>query len=185
MKTLFEKYQSEIVPRLKTELHLSNDLAVPRIKKVVVNTGIGKFLKDEKALETIDRDFTLIVGQKPSKRKAKKSIAGFKVREGVEIGLVATLRGKRMWDFLTRFISLTLPRLRDFRGINSKCIDKSGNLTIGVKEHIVFPEVSLEDLRNVFGLEVTIVTSAKNKEDVRVLFQELGIPFAKEEVRKK
>ena len=185
MKTLFEKYQKEVMPRLKTELHLSNDLAVPRIEKVVVNTSIGKFLKDEKALEAIHRDFTLMVGQKPMKKKAKKSIAGFKVRQGVEIGLVATLRGKRMWDFLTRFISLTLPRIRDFRGINSRCIDKFGNLTIGIKEHIVFPEVSLEDLRNVFGLEVTIVTSAKNKEDARILFQELGIPFAKEDVRKK
>jgi len=185
MKTLFEKYKTEVIPRLKTELHLSNDLAVPKIEKVIVNTSIGRFLKDEKALETIDRDFTLIVGQKPTKRKAKKSIAGFKVRQGMEIGLAATLRGKRMWDFLTRFISLTLPRLRDFRGINSKCIDKSGNLTIGVREHIVFPEVSLEDLRNVFGLEVTIVTSAKNKESAYALFKELGIPFAKETSNKK
>lgn len=185
METLFEQYTHKAVPHLKTVLGAKNAMEVPQIKKVVVNTGVGKFLKDERAQQSIERDLALITGQKVSPRKAKKSIAGFKIREGMVIGYSVTLRGKRMWDFLTRLIDLALPRTRDFRGISAKHIDRHGNLTFGIREHIVFPEVSLEDLHNIFGLEITIVTNAKNPQRAEMLLREIGFPFMKETADKK
>lgn len=152
-------------------------MALPKIEKVVINIGLGRALKDEKFLEVALRDIALIAGQKPKTALAKKSIANFKVREGQIIGAVATLRGQKMRDFVGRLVKIALPRTRDFRGIDAKSIDKSGNLTIGVKEHIVFPEIRGEEVRNIFGFEITIVVKAKNKEEALVLYKTLGFPM--------
>ncbi len=152
-------------------------MALPKIEKVIVNIGLGRALKDEKFLEIALRDMALITGQKPKTTLAKKSIANFKIREGMVIGAVATLRGQKMRDFVARLVKIALPRTRDFRGIDAKSIDKSGNLTIGVKEHIVFPEIKGEEVRNIFGFEITIVVKAKNKEEALVLYKKLGFPI--------
>ncbi|RJQ14603.1 50S ribosomal protein L5 [Candidatus Parcubacteria bacterium] len=179
MKHLLKKYREEVLPKLKGEFGVSSVMALPRIVKVIVNTGVGRVVKDEKLLEQIQQDMSLIVGQKTIATKAKKSIASFKTRQGMTIGYKATLRGKRMYDFLDRLISIALPRTRDFRGIDEKSIDKSGNLTLGVKEHIVFPEVSTEHVRNIFGLEITVVTDAKNRQEALALYKSLGFPLKK------
>jgi len=154
-----------------------NDLAVPKIEKVVVNAGIGKFLKDEKAQETIINDLAKITGQKPVYTLARKAISGFKIRKGMKVGLKVTLRKKRMYDFLDRLIHVAIPRIRDFRGIPEKSIDKEGNLSIGIKEHIIFPEIAHEDVKLIFGFEVTIVTNAKTREEAIELFKLLGFPI--------
>jgi len=154
-----------------------NDLAVPKIEKVVVNVGIGKFLKDEKAQETIINDLAKITGQKPIYTLARKAISGFKIRKGMKVGLKVTLRKKRMYDFLERLIHVAIPRIRDFRGIPEKSIDKEGNLSIGIKEHIIFPEIAHEDVKLIFGFEVTIITSAKTREEAVELFKLLGFPI--------
>jgi len=154
-----------------------NIMALPKIEKVVVNVGLGRALKDEKFLEIALRDIALITGQKPKTALAKKSIANFKIREGMVIGAVVTLRGQKMRDFINRLVKIALPRTRDFRGIDAKSIDKSGNLTIGVKEHIVFPEIKGEEVRNIFGFEITIVVKAKNKEEALTLYKTLGFPI--------
>lgn len=155
----------------------SNIMALPKIEKIVVNVGLGRTIKDEKFLEIAMRDLALITGQKPKTTLAKKSIANFKIREGMVIGAVVTLRNKRMNDFLSRLINTALPRTRDFRGIDAGSLDKSGNLTIGVKEHIVFPEISAEEVRNIFGFEITIVVKAKNKTEAIALYKSLGFPI--------
>jgi len=152
-------------------------MASPKIEKVIINIGLGRALKDEKFLEIALRDIALITGQKPKTTLAKKSIANFKIREGMVIGAVSTLRGQKMRDFVTRLVKIALPRTRDFRGIDAKSIDKSGNLTIGVKEHIVFPEIKGEEVRNIFGFEITIVVKAKNKEEALALYKTLGFPI--------
>ena len=154
-----------------------NIMASPKIEKVVINIGLGRALRDEKFLEVALRDLALITGQKLKTTLAKKSIANFKIREGLIIGAVATLRGRKMSDFMDRLIKIALPRTRDFRGIDAKSIDKSGNLTIGVKEHIVFPEIKGEEVRNIFGFEVTIVVKAKNREEALTLYKNLGFPI--------
>ena len=148
---------------MKSDKKIINVMASPKIEKVIINIGLGRALKDEKFLEIALRDIALITGQKPKTTLAKKSIANFKIREGMVIGAVSTLRGQKMRDFVTRLVKIALPRTRDFRGIDAKSIDKSGNLTIGVKEHIVFPEIKGEEVRNVFGFEITIVVKAKIK----------------------
>ena len=152
-------------------------MASPKIEKVIINIGLGRALKDEKFLEIALRDIALITGQKPKTTLAKKSIANFKIREGMVIGAVSTLRGQKMRDFVTRLVKIALPRTRDFRGIDAKSIDKSGNLTIGVKEHIVFPEIKGEEVRKIFGFEITIVVKAKNKEEALALYKTLGFPI--------
>ena len=152
-------------------------MASPKIEKVIINIGLGRALKDEKFLEIALRDIALITGQKPKTTLAKKSIANFKIREGMVIGAVSTLRGQKMRDFIARLVKIALPRTRDFRGIDAKSIDKSGNLTIGVKEHIVFPEIKGEEVRNIFGFEITIVVKAKNKEEALALYKTLGFPI--------
>jgi len=176
---LQEKYKKEVIPAMKQKFGYKNDLAVPKIEKVVVNVGIGSIItsKDEKAQETIAKDLTLIAGQKPLVTLAKKAISAFKIREGMPIGLKVTLRGKRMYDFLSRLINVVLPRTRDFRGLNPKSIDEGGNLTIGIKEHIIFPEISQEDIRNIFGLEITIVIHEKDKEKVLEFYKLMGFPI--------
>ena len=177
MSRLLKKYREKAIPALQKEFNITNIMAVPKISKVVINSGIGRMLKDDKAVEKAVRDLGLLTGQKPSLRKAKKSIASFKLREGVTVGLMATLRGKRMYDFLDRLISIALPMSRDFRGIDLKNIDQHGNLNLGIKEHSIFPEVTYESLKDIFGLQVTVVTTAKNREQSLALFRQLGIPL--------
>lgn len=176
---LEEKYKKEIMPKLKEKFGYKNNFSVPRIEKVVVNIGIGSTVvaKDEKAQESITKDMILITGQKPLVTLAKKAIAAFKVREGMPVGLKVTLRKKRMYDFLFRLINVVLPRTRDFRGLNVKSIDKEGNLNIGIKEHLIFPEISQDDIRKIFGMEITIVTSTKNREQALELYKLMGFPI--------
>jgi large subunit ribosomal protein L5 len=176
-QTIFEKYKSSVVPAMQEKFALKNALAVPRIVKVTVNSGIGKFLKDTKVLEDIERDMCRITGQKPVRTKAKKAIASFKTRQGMEIGFKTTLRGKRMWDFLERFVSVALPRTRDFRGIPDTSLDRQGNLSVGIKEQIVFPEASGDDVRTIFGFQVVVTTTAKNKDEGMALVKLLGFPI--------
>lgn len=167
---------------LKHEFGYSNPLMAPRIVKVVINSGTGKTSQsDKKRNEFIADRLSKITGQKPAPRGAKKSIASFKTREGDVVGFVITLRGKRMYGFLDKVLNIALPRTRDFRGLSSSAIDEMGNFTIGIKEHIVFPETSDDELKNVFGLAITIVTTAKNKKEARAFFEYLGFPFKKKE----
>lgn len=179
MNLLKEKYIKEVIPEMKKRFGYRSSMAVPRIEKVVVNVGIGSIVasKDEKIQESVTRDITSITGQKPLVTLAKKAISAFKVREGMPVGLKVTLRGNRMYDFVSRLINIVLPRTRDFRGLNIKSIDEDGNLTIGIKEHIIFPEISQEDIRRIFGLEITIVTHAKNKERALEFYKLMGFPI--------
>lgn len=154
-----------------------NPMALPRVLKVVINIGLSRALKDEKFQQIVMRDLALITGQKPKNTLAKKSIANFKTREGMIIGAMVTLRGARMYDFISRLVNIALPRTHDFRGIDPQSLDQKGNLTIGVKEHIVFPEISGEEVRNIFGFEITVVVKAKNKEEALVLYKALGFPM--------
>jgi len=172
-----ENYKKKIILTLQKELGVKNVLALPRIEKVVINIGLGRALKDEKFLEVVMRDLALIAGQKPRTTLARKSIANFKTRKGMVIGATVTLRGQRMYDFISRLINIALPRTRDFRGINVKSLDKNGNLTIGVKEHIIFPEIKGEEVRNIFGFEITVVVKAKNKEEAIALHKAMGFPI--------
>jgi len=180
---LKSKYQ-ELVPTLKTELKLESVMAVPRIAKVVVNVGVGKALSDSKLLEFIVSELTNITGQVPIITKARKSIAGFKLREGNEIGVKVTLRGKRMYDFLERLISVALPRVRDFRGLSKKGFDGRGNYTLGLTEHVMFPEIVFENVDKVFGLEITIVTTTEDDKAGLELLDKLGFPFKKDKDKK-
>ncbi|MEK7600793.1 MAG: 50S ribosomal protein L5 [Patescibacteria group bacterium] len=176
-QTLQQQYQKTILPALQKEFGIANVMAVPRIQKVVINTGIGRMVKDAGAIERVQRDLTALSGQKPVIRKAKKSIASFKLREGMPVGVSVTLRGKRMYDFLRRFIALALPMSKDFRGIDQKNVDGAGNLNVGIKEHTIFPEVSYESVKDIFSLQVTIVTTAQNRERGIALLKQIGFPF--------
>ena len=180
MMTIKEKYIKEVIPAMQEKFGYGNNMAVPKIVKVVVNTGIGKTLKDEKMRETIAKGLAVIAGQNPVFTLAKGAISGFNIREGMAVGLKVTLRGKRMYDFLDRLIGAAIPRIRDFRGLSSESIDKGGNLNIGIKEHIIFPEIAHEDVRFIFGLEVTVVTNAGNKDEAIELFRLLGFPIKKD-----
>lgn len=170
------KYEKEILGKMMKERGYSSPLAVPRLIKIVLNTGVGR-LKDDKEKETVKKYLSMISGQEVHARPAKKSIASFKSREGMTIGYSVTLRGERMYDFLTRLIDVALPRSRDFRGIQETSVDEFGNLSIGIREHIAFPEIIGEDVKTIFGLEATLVTNAKNKEEALELYRKLGIPF--------
>ncbi len=172
-----EKYL-KILPELTKTLGLKNNLAAPRLLKVVVSTGTGK-RRDKKQQELIADRLAKITGQKPAWRGAKKAIASFKVRQNEPIGLLVTIRGKRMERFLDKFFNVAVPRMRDFRGFEESVIDDQGNLTIGLREHTIFPETSDEDLKDVFGFAITIVTSAKNRARGLALFHALGFPFTK------
>lgn len=176
---LLEKYNKEVVPELKKEFGYKNIMSVPKITKVVVNVGTGRLVKEEKIVETIIKDITMITGQKPVRTRAKKAIASFKTRKGLEIGIKATLRGNKMYDFLDRLTNIVLPRTRDFRGVKLSSVDKFGNLTLGIKEHIVFPEVVLESSRTIFSLGVTAVSTAKSKKEAEKLFRLMGFPLVK------
>lgn len=164
---------------MKKKFGYKNSMAVPKIVKVVVSVGIGSKKDDKEKIKDIEKSLTLIAGQKPKHNTAKKSIAGFKTRQGMAIGYSTTLRRKKMYDFLEKLINITLPRLRDFRGLPPNLIDNTGNLTIGFKENTVFPESNEEDVRKAFGLGVTIVTNAKNKEEAFGMLSLLGFPFKK------
>lgn len=174
--SLKEKYIKQVIPAMMERFGYKNKMVVPKIKKVIINTGVGAFRQDEKAMKEIEQSLALISGQKPILSKAKKAISGFKIREGSPVGFKITLRGQKMHDFLERLINLALPRVRDFRGIEKKSFDQFGNLTLGFKEYIVFPEISHEDVHNIFGLEVCIATTAKSKEEGIELLKLLGFP---------
>ena len=180
---LKEKYQKEIVPQLMKEFGCKSNMAVPRINKVVLNIGFGRQVvgktgeEQKKIQEAIINDLTIIAGQKTVLTRAKKAIAAFKTRKGMPIGACVTLRGQKMYDFLERLIHIALPRSRDFQGIDPKAIDQQGNLTLAVKEHIAFPEISPEKTRMLFSFEITIVTTTKNKEQSLKLLKSLGLPI--------
>jgi large subunit ribosomal protein L5 len=172
------RYRDVLVPRLSTELGYANPMQVPRLEKIVVNMGVGEATKDAKVLDAAVEDLTIITGQKPSIRKARKSIAGFKLREGMSIGAKVTLRGARMWEFLDRLLSTALPRIRDFRGLNSDAFDGHGNYSIGVTEQLIFPEIDYDKIVRTRGMDITIVTTATTDDDARALLRALGFPFA-------
>jgi large subunit ribosomal protein L5 len=174
------RYLEEIRPRLMQERGYSNVMEVPRIQKVVVNMGVGDALKDGRMLDAALQDLTTITGQKPVVTKARKSIAGFKLREGMSIGAKVTLRGDRMWEFLDRLVSLALPRIRDLRGLDPNAFDGRGNFTLGVTEQLIFPEVDYDKVLKVRGMDITVVTTAGTNEEGRVLLAALGFPFAGE-----
>src|SRR3989338_4254755 len=175
--TLKAKYQREIVPALMQQFGYANRLAVPRINKVIVHMGTGAGLKDAKFLEGAETTLRRITGQAPVKTLAKKSIANFKIRAGMVIGLKVTLRGKRMWDFLTKLTSVALPRTRDFRGLKQSMVDRSGNLTICFREHVAFPEIKSDEVERLYGLEAVIDTTAKGHDEGLSIFKHLGFPF--------
>ena len=175
--TLKERYQQEIVPMLKKELGIENLNAVPKVTKVVVSVGLSQGIKDPKVLETVEQTLVRITGQKPVKTKAKKAISNFKIREGMVVGTMVTLRGQRMWDFLTRLTQTTFPRIRDFRGVSANVIDKQGNASFGFREHIAFPEIRSDEVERVHGLQVTVATTAGNKKTGKLLLESLGFPF--------
>jgi large subunit ribosomal protein L5 len=174
---LKERYRSELRARLKDDIGLDNIMQVPRPEKVVVNMGTGEAPRDAKVLDGAVRDLTTITGQKPAIRRARKSIATFKIRAGMPVGAAVTLRGDRMWDFLDRLLSIVLPRIRDFRGLDPASFDGRGNYTFGVTEQLVFPEVSYDDVDATRGMDITIVTTARNDDEGRALLSALGFPF--------
>ncbi len=175
-----EKYTKIAVAEMRKKFGYKSVMAVPRIQKVVVNVGIGKLLKENDKIEEIVTALNAITGQKPVKTKAKKAISGFKIREGMEIGVKVTLRGARMWQFIDRVVSATLPRTRDFQGINRKAVDQGGNINIGIKEHMIFPEISPEKVKHAFGMQITISTNAHSQAEGLELFKLLGFPLKSE-----
>ena len=181
MNRMQERYNTEIVPALREAFDLKNIMQVPRIEKVVVNIGMGEALDNPKALEAAVSDLTIVTGQKPVMTKARKSIANFKLREGRLIGTKVTLRGNRMWAFLDRLLSTALPRVRDFRGVSANAFDGRGNYTLGLRDQLIFPEIEYDKIDKLRGMEVTIVTTAKNDDQARVLLQMLGMPFSRKE----
>lgn len=179
MLSIRERYRQQIIPALQREMGYKNPYEVPRLEKVVVNIGIGKGIKDPKYIETVEDTLKRITGQKPIFTTAKKSISNFKIKKGQKIGMKVTLRGKRMYDFVDKLIHISLPRIRDFRGIPQKAVDESGNLHIGFREHIAFPEIRADEVERIHGVQVTIVTTAENREEALPLFQKFGFPFQK------
>lgn len=187
MKTPLVKtiYTEKAVPGLKKDLGIKNPMAVPRIAKVVVNVGVGKILKDQKRVDEVIASLQAITGQKVLMTKARKAIAGFKIREDLEIGARTTLHGKRMWAFLDRLFGIALPRVRDFQGVSKKAIDQAGNLNLGIKDHSIFSEIVPEKVQHVFSFQVNVVTTAKNKKEGEMLFHYLGLPFGQNETNDK
>ena len=174
---LKERYRQELVPRLQRELGLANPMQVPRLEKVVINMGIGDALKDARMLEAAVEDLATITGQKPVVTKARKSIAGFKLREGAAIGAKVTLRGDRMWEFVDRLIATAVPRIRDFRGLNPRAFDGHGDYTLGLTEQLIFPEIDYDKVAKVRGMDITIVTTAESDAEGRALLIALGFPL--------
>jgi len=181
MTKMAQKYNEEIVPVLQKQFGYSSRMAVPKVAKVVVNMGVGEAVSDPKLLDQAVEELGSIVGQRPAIRRAKKSISNFKLREGMPIGCTATLHGKRMYEFLDRLLNLALPRVRDFRGVSPKAFDGRGNYTLGIREHLIFPELNTAKVQKVKGMNVCIVTTAQSDEEARVLLGGLGMPFKKQE----
>ena len=179
MNRLKEKYTKEIVPSLKKKFEYKSVMQVPKLEKIVINIGAGDASHNSKLLEAAVNDLTAISGQKPVVTKARKSIAGFKIREGQSIGCKVTLRGENMYNFLDKLITVSLPRVRDFRGLSRKAFDGRGNYTSGIKEQLVFPEIEFDDIVKVRGMDIVIVTTARTNEEALALLEELGIPFKK------
>ena len=177
MARLKEVYKNELAPKLKEELGLTNVMEIPRITKITLNMGVGEAIGDKKSLENAVADLTLIAGQKPVINKARKSIAGFKVREGWPIGTKVTLRSDRMYEFLERLVSIAIPRIRDFRGISPKQFDGRGNFSMGVSEQIIFPEIDYEKIDKLRGLDITVTTTAKNDDEGRALLRAFNFPL--------
>lgn len=176
---LQERYSSEIVPSLMEKFSYKSVMQVPKIEKIVLNMGVGDAVSNAKNLDEAVEELTLISGQKPIITKAKKSIAGFRLREGMSIGAKVTLRGERMYDFLDKLISVSLPRVRDFHGISTRSFDGRGNYTLGVREQLIFPEIDFDQVNRVRGLDIVIVTTAQSDGESRELLSQLGMPFAK------
>jgi len=177
MARLLERYRSEIEGKLSGQLGRTNRLSLPRLEKIVVNMGVGLAIQDQKRLDEAVSDLSLIVGQRPLVTVARHSVAGFRLREGMKVGCKVTLRGRRMYEFLDRLITLALPRVRDFRGLNPRAFDGQGNYSLGVTEQVVFPEINPDKVTNVQGMDITIVTTAGTKEEGHLLLKELGLPF--------
>ncbi|CAJ1004479.1 MULTISPECIES: 50S ribosomal protein L5 [Bacillales] len=176
---LKEKYLKEIVPGLMSKFNYSSVMQVPKVEKVIINMGVGEAVGNAKALDSAVEDLQTIAGQKPVVTRAKKSIAGFKLREGMAIGAKVTLRGERMYHFLDKLMNVALPRVRDFRGVSSKAFDGRGNYTLGLKEQLIFPEIEYDKIDKVRGMDIVIVTSAKTDEEARELLTQMGMPFRK------
>ena len=181
MNRMQEIYNKEVVPALRKAFDFKNIMQVPRVEKVVINIGMGEALDNPKSLEAAVSDLTIITGQKPVMNKARKSIANFKLREGRLIGTKVTLRGDRMWAFLDRLLNTALPRVRDFRGVSANAFDGRGNYTLGLHDQLIFPEIEYDKIDKLRGMEVTIVTTAKNDDQARVMLKLLGMPFSKKE----
>ncbi len=177
MARLKEKYRTEIAPALAKEFGIENSMAIPKVTKVVVNMGMGEAISNSKILDVAVEELKSITGQKPVITKAKKSIAQFKLRQGMSIGTMVTLRGDRMFEFLDRLISVALPRVRDFRGISAKAFDGRGNYTLGIREQLIFPEIDFNKVDKTRGMNISIITTAKNDEQARALLKALGMPF--------
>ncbi len=174
---LQEKYRTEIASELETELDIENVMEIPRLSKIVINAGVGDAITDSKKLDAIVGDLAVITGQKPTITRAKRSIAGFKLREGQPIGAKVTMRGARMWEFFDRLIAFAIPRIRDFRGLSADSFDGRGNYTFGVTEQLIFPEVDYDKVGEVRGMDITIVTTAKTDDQGRALLRAFGFPF--------
>lgn len=176
---LNNKYQEEVVPALMEKFQYNNVMEVPRLEKIVINMGVGEAKDNPKALESAVKELELIVGQKPVVTKAKKSIANFKLREGMNVGTKVTLRGEKMRDFLDKLINISLPRVRDFRGVSTASFDGRGNYALGIKEQLIFPEIEYDMVENIRGLDIAIVTTAKTDEEAKAFLELLGMPFKK------
>lgn len=174
---LKERYQQEIAPAISKEFEIKNPMAIPRLEKIVINMGMGEAIANNKILDTAADELRAITGQKPVITKAKKSIASFKLRQGMPIGVMVTLRGDRMYEFLDRLVSIALPRVRDFRGVSPKAFDGRGNYTLGIREQLIFPEIDFNKVDKTRGMNISIVTSARNDEEARSLLKALGMPF--------
>jgi len=178
MNRLHERYRAEVVPALSKQFEYGNPMEVPRVSKIVVNVGLGEALQNAKAIDAAVGDITVITGQKPIVTRARRSISQFRLRTGNPIGIKVTMRGERMWDFLERLTALALPRIRDFRGVPARSFDGRGNYSLGLREQLAFPEIDYDKVDRLRGLEVSIVTTAKNDEESKRLLELLGMPFA-------
>jgi large subunit ribosomal protein L5 len=172
-----ERYQNEVMPTLKKQFGYQNDLQVPRIEKVVVNMGLGEATANAKAIDSGVKDLVTVTGQKPIVNRARKSIATFKVRQGMPVGASVTLRGRRMYDFLAKLIHIALPRIRDFRGLSARSFDGRGNYSVGIREQLIFPEINYEQVDSVRGMDIAIVTTARTDQEAQALLAALGMPF--------
>lgn len=179
MARLYDMYRNEVVPNLVNQFSYKNALQAPRVEKVVINMGLGEATQNPKVIDSAVEELSIITGQKPVITRAKKSIAGFRLREGMPIGTKVTLRGERMYHFLDKLMNVALPRVRDFRGVSPRAFDGRGNYTLGLREQLIFPEIDYDQIDKVRGMEVVVVTSAKTDEEARSLLTEMGMPFRK------